>query len=180
MRSKTPRFIRTRFISSRSISIFLSYDPSECGTVPPTPWRTEMKDSATHAADTKQTTHVRWRRFGLLTVVGMTWAMQAQAQRNTWPQELPAAHSWFMCSSQSGEPVVAWVDQSSSVVAVSSLREDIPLPVYASPMLQKADGDRFLIQQVKTGYRVTNQSEKSAFTLQVGATALNCSYGRDE
>jgi hypothetical protein len=106
--------------------------------------------------------------------------MQAQAQRNTWPQELPAAHSWFMCSSQSGEPVVAWVDQSSSVVAVSSLREDIPLPVYASPMLQKTDGDRFLIQQTKTGYRVTNQSEKSTFTLQVGSTALNCGYGRDE
>ena len=180
MRSKTPRPIRTRFISSRSISIFLRYDPSECGTVPPTPWRTEMKDSATRAADTKQTTRLRWRRFGLLIVVGLTWTMQAQAQRNTWPQELPAAHSWFMCSSQSGEPVVAWVDQGSSVVAVSSLRENIPLPVYASPMLQKTDGDRFLIQPVATGYRVTSQSEKSAFTLQVGATALNCSYGRDE
>ena len=108
-----------------------------------------MKDSATRAADTKQTTRLRWRRFGLLVVVGLTWTMQAQAQRNTWPQELPAAHSWFMCSSQNGEPVVAWVDQGSSVVAVSSLREDIPLPVYASPMLQKTDGDRFLIQQVK-------------------------------
>ena len=123
---------------------------------------------------------MRLIRIVAFVAVGLGCGLQAQAQRNTWPQELPAAHSWFMCSSQSGEPVVAWVDQGSSVVAVSSLREDIPLPVYASPMLQKADGDRFLIQQVKTGYRVTNQSEKSAFTLQVGATALNCSYGRDE
>ena len=180
MRSKTPRSIRTRFIRSRSMSTFLSYDPFECGMVPPTTWRTEMKDSATHAADTKQTTQLRWRRFGLLVFVGLTWTMQAQAQRNTWPQELPATHSWFMCSSQSGEPVVAWVDQGSSVVAVSSLREDIPLPIYASPMLQKTDGNRFLIQPVTTGYRVTSQSEKSAFTLQVGATELNCSYGRDE
>ena len=139
-----------------------------------------MKDSATHAADTKQTTHLRWRRFGLLALVGMTWAMQAQAQRNAWPQELPAARSWFMCSSQEGEPMVAWVDQDSSVIAISALQENIPLPVYAVPMLQKPDSDRFFIQQVKTGYRVTNQSEKSAFTLQVGATALNCGYGRDE
>lgn len=139
-----------------------------------------MKDSATHAADTKQTTRLRWRRFGLLALVGMTWAMQAQAQRNAWPQGHPAAHSWFMCSSQSGEPMVAWVDQGSLVIAVSALRENISLPVYAAPMLQKTDGDRFLIQQAKTGYRVTNQSEKSAFTLQVGATTLNCGYGRDE
>ena len=123
---------------------------------------------------------MRLIRIVALVAVGLGYGLQAQAQRNPWPQELPAAHSWFMCSSQSGEPVVAWVDQGSSVVAVSSLREDIPLPVYASPMLQKTDGDRFLIQQVKTGYRVTSQSEKSAFTLQVGATALNCSYGRDE
>ena len=123
---------------------------------------------------------MRLIRIVALVAVGLGYGLQAQAQRNTWPQELPAAHSWFMCSSQSGEPVVAWVDQGSSVVAVSSLREDIPLPVYASPMLQKTDGDRFLIQQVKTGYRVTNQSEKSTFTLQVGSTALNCGYGRDE
>ena len=92
---------------------------------------------------------MRLIRIVAFVAVGLGCGLQAQAQRNTWPQELPAAHSWFMCSSQSGEPVVAWVDQGSSVVAVSSLREDIPLPVYASPMLQKTDGDRFLIQQVK-------------------------------
>ena len=123
---------------------------------------------------------MRLIQIAALAAVGLGCRLNAHAQLNAWPHDLPAAHSWFMCSSQSGEPVVAWVDQSSSVVAVSSLREDIPLPVYASPMLQKTDGDRFLIQQVKTGYRVTNQSEKSTFTLQVGSTALNCGYGRDE
>lgn len=119
-------------------------------------------------------------RIVAFAAVCLGYGLQAQAQRNTWPQELPAAHSWFMCSSQDGEPMVAWVDQDSSVIAVSALRENISLPVYAVPMLQKTDGDRFLIQQVKTGYRVTSQSEKTAFTLQVGATSLNCSYGRDE
>ena len=119
-------------------------------------------------------------RIVAFAAVCLGYGLQAQAQRNTWPQELPAAHSWFMCSSQDGEPMVAWVDQDSSVIAVSALRENISLPVYAVPMLQKTDGDRFLIQQVKTGYRVTSQSEKTAFTLQVGATALNCGYGRDE
>lgn len=119
-------------------------------------------------------------RMVVFAAVGLGYGLQAQAQRNAWPQELPAARSWFMCSSQEGEPMVAWVDQDSSVIAVSALREDAPLPVYATPMLQKKDANKFLIQPVTTGYRVTSQSEKTAFTLQAGATALNCGYGRDE
>ena len=62
---------------------------------------------------------MRLIRIVAFVAVGLGYGLQAQAQRNTWPQELPAAHSWFMCSSQSGEPVVAWVDQGSSVVAAA-------------------------------------------------------------
>ena len=50
---------------------------------------------------------MRLIRIAALAAVGLGCGLQAHAQRNAWPQDLPAAHSWFMCSSPNGEPMVA-------------------------------------------------------------------------
>lgn len=97
---------------------------------------------------------MRLIRIAALAAVGLGCGLNAHAQRNAWPHDLPAAHSWFMCSSPNGEPMVAWVSEKKAVVAVSALREGVALPDYASPMLQQASADRRLIQPATTGYQV--------------------------
>lgn len=125
---------------------------------------------------------MRLIRIAALVAVGLGCGLHAHAQRNAWPQDLPAANSWFMCSSPNGEPMVAWVSEKKAVVAVSSLREGMVIPDYASPMLQQASADRRLIQPAVVGYEVVikEYGPVQVGALKVGAMELTCSSGRDE
>jgi len=125
---------------------------------------------------------MRLIRMAALAAVGLGCGLNAHAQRNAWPQDLPAAHSWFMCSSPNGEPMVAWVSEKKTVVAVSALREGVALPDYATPMLRQASADRRLIQPATAGYEVTIKEYGPVQTgiLKVGSVELTCSSGRDE
>ena len=64
---------------------------------------------------------MRLIQIAALAAVGLGCRLNAHAQLNAWPHDLPAAHSWLMCSSLNGEPMVAWVSEKKAVVAVSSL-----------------------------------------------------------
>lgn len=125
---------------------------------------------------------IRLIRMAALAAVGLGCGLNAHAQRNAWPHDLPAAHSWFMCSSPNGEPMVAWVSEKKTVVAVSALREGVALPDYATPMLRQASADRRLIQPATPGYEVTIKEYGPVQTglLKVGSVELTCSSGRDE
>lgn len=125
---------------------------------------------------------MRLIRIAALAAMGLGCSLHAHAQRNAWPQGLPAAHSWYMCSSPAGEPMVAWVNEKKSVVAVSALREGVAIPDYALPMLHQASADRRLIQPAVTGHQVIIKEYGPVQTglLTVGALELTCSSGRDE
>ena len=125
---------------------------------------------------------MRLIRIAALAAVGLGCGLHAHAQRNAWPQDVPAAHSWFMCSSPNGEPMVSWVSEKKAVVAVSALREGVALPDYASPMLQQASANRRVIQPAVQGYEVIikEYGPVQIGALRVGALELACSSGHDE
>ena len=72
---------------------------------------------------------MRLIQIAALAAVGLGCRLNAHAQLNAWPHDLPAAHSWFMCSSLNGEPMVAWVSEKKAVVAVSSLQGTSKNPI---------------------------------------------------
>ena len=125
---------------------------------------------------------MRLIQIAALAAVGLGCRLNAHAQLNAWPHDLPAAHSWLMCSSLNGEPMVAWVSEKKAVVAVSSLHKGGDLPDYASSMLLQASADRRQIQPAVAGYQVIIKEYGPVQTglLKVGAVVLTCSSGRDE
>jgi len=126
----------------------------------------------------------RWVRFAALATVGLGFLLQAHARHSGWPEGLPAAHSWYLCSSASGEVVVSWVSQDNEVMAVSGLQEAAPIPDYAAAMVQGPSTDRRAILPVAAGYRVVLQEAGNdpvaIWGLQVGGQNLTCGFGRDE
>jgi len=123
-------------------------------------------------------------RFAAVAALGLGCVLQAHARHSGWPDGLPAAHSWYLCSSANGEVMVSWVNPDNEVMAVSSLQEAIAIPDYAVAMVQNPALDRRSILPTVTGYRVALQDSASdpvaIWGLRVGALNLTCGFGRDE
>jgi len=126
------------------------------------------------------------RCFGLaaLAALGLGFGLQAQAGLPAWPEGLPPAHAWYLCSSAGGEVMVSWVDQDNRVIAVSGLQAAAAVPDYALALVQGAATDRHAILPAVTGYRVALQDSEgdpvAIWGLRVGASNLTCGFGRDE
>ncbi len=115
-------------------------------------------------------------------ISGFVNSVAMAAPANAWPSGMPAAHAWFMCSNPQGDAFVAWVDATHTVTAVGALREGMPVPSIALPMLHDSEGNRHHIQRTTAGFRLAPQGTLHPihWTIQVEAAELTCGHARDE